>query len=107
MLKKTILVAAAAAAVGLAGCTPSSVGNSAEISQIQQAAVAACAFLPTVTTVADILAKNSSAVATAEQVAAAICAAVVPAPKTSSKFKLTLIEPINLSGITIDGKFVK
>lgn len=75
-------------ALVLGGC-PSITTNPTpqlNIQSVQSIAVAACAFLPTADTVANLIAANVPALNTAEAIAAAICAAVVPkagAPRLS------------------------
>ncbi len=65
----------AALALALPGCVTSS-GTTLNVQDVQAAAVAACAFLPTATTVASLIAANNPALTTASAIAAAICAAV-------------------------------
>ena len=68
---------------------------------VQAAAVAACGFLPTASTVANIIAAGNPAVATVSTIAGAICAAV-----TSKGARLGGVSP-NVNGVTVHGRFVK
>ncbi len=52
------------------------------VADVQNDAVAICSYLPTASTVANIVSANNPAVVTAEAVAAAICGAVAP-PKAA------------------------
>jgi len=102
-MKHLLLIAACA--VPLAACqTTAGGGSSSLIDEIQAAAVTACAYLPTVETVANILSQNP-AVSTASAVADAICKVVKPSTALSARLKTEA--PINLFGIKVTGEFVK
>ena len=89
-------------AITLAGCgTINPFTNQPNTpADVQNATVQACGFLPTASTVLNILAVGNPAAATAEAVAQAICAAVTPAPKA-----LKGVPTVN--GVEIHGRFVR
>lgn len=95
MLRKTLI--ACIATIGLAGCDLTS--STPTAAQVQAAAVAACNFLPTASTVANLIASNNASLSSAEAIAKAICAAV-----TASSGKLRGAP--NVNGIDIHGRFV-
>lgn len=104
MVRTSFLAAAAAASLLLAGCaTSGSGGSSISVSTVQNAAVTACGFLPTVSTVANLIASNNALVSSAESIASAICAAVAPA-KQSGKFGAARA---SVNGVAVRGKFVR
>jgi hypothetical protein len=104
MIRKLFFAAPVAAALVLSGCagggvTPATV--SATISQVQQAAVLACGFLPTAATVASILSGGNPLVTTAAGIAQAICTAV-----TAKAVRRGGPAP-SVGGVVIHGRFVK
>ncbi len=106
-----MIIAALAASISLAGCAgtgtlpPSPVVAFPTITQIQDAAVAACGFLPAAETVASIVAtfqpSAAGGVAIGSQVANAICAAV-----TANKPKFNGQAPM-VNGVVVNGYFVR
>lgn len=70
----------AAAMLSLAACTTTDPisGEQIAITDVQSGAKAACRFLPTAETVADIIATDDPHLATASAIARAICAAIDP-----------------------------
>jgi len=96
MLRKFML--AGAVALSLGGCA--GVDTATVISQVQQATVLACGFLPTATTVANILAAGNPAVSAVSAVATAICTAV-----TSKGVRRGGAIP-NVNGVDVHGRFV-
>ncbi|MDE2106685.1 MAG: hypothetical protein KGL39_56235 [Patescibacteria group bacterium] len=99
---------AIAGTVGLAGCGLTNPFTNQPIStaDVQNAAVAACGFLPTASTVAQIISVASGGagagiVDTVEGVASAICAAVVPA-KAGRLRGAPMV-----AGVTVHGKWVR
>lgn len=105
------LLIAAALSCGLAGCATTSGTPSIDVGQVQQAAIAACGFLPTVETVVGIIATFATGgaaapvVATAEGVAEAICSAVVP--KAAARRGGAPAAPPAVNGVVIHGQFVR
>lgn len=87
-----------------AGCTTTTVpvpGEPTQIESVQSAAKAACAFLPTAETVADIIASGDPRLTSAAAVARAICAALVPLPNGIR----TLVAPVpTVNGVVIRGE---
>jgi hypothetical protein len=107
------LAIGAALAMGeLAGCAGINTAGLPEpltgtINQVQKYTVAACAFLPTVETVAAIFAKGSPTLATATAVGAAICGAVgAPAPAGNLGARLGA-SSVAVAGVKIEGDFIK
>ncbi len=70
------LVCAATMSIAVAGCNNSAPNLAQFVTQVQNAAILACGFLPAVETVAAIFSANSTLPVT--QVADAICKAVQP-----------------------------
>lgn len=107
MLRSVILVTALA----LGGCATSATTTtdiSSTIAAVQSATVIACKFLPTVSTVANLLTTNSAA-QTSEAIAALICQAVSPAAVSSrlrAKLRVTSPTSITVNGVVIHGRFV-
>lgn len=110
-ISKILAVSGLSASLALGGCATTTGGTTSTttsisdtIAQIQNAAVTACAFLPTAATVANIigtLAGVGTETNLAGNVAAQICAAVAP-PKSA---KLKAGVP-TVNGVVIHGKFV-
>ena len=100
-MRKLSIAAALAAAVTLGGCATNG-GGGASVASIQQAAVAACGFLPTAATVAAILAKNNARILDLIGTANAICAAVVPAPHAGRMARIGAVD-----GVVVHGRFVR
>lgn len=79
----------------------------ATITQIQQNVALACGFVPTITTIVNIvttfLPGSASAAAAATQAAAAICAAVTP-PKAS--LRRAAGRPM-VNGVVVEGHFAR
>lgn len=74
-MKRMITLIGALAGIGLAACQTTD-KQASVITTAQQTAVAVCGFLPTVETVANILAAGNPLLATGSAIADAICAAV-------------------------------
>ena len=88
--------------IALGGCGTTGGLSAPTIAEVQAAAVAACSFLPTATTVANIIAAGNPLVDTAASIAAAICSAL--AANKSSARKRATVPTVN--GIVIHGRFV-
>ena len=84
----------------MAACATTPGGTGISVASVQSAAVLACSFQPTADTVAGILAVGNPAIATAEAVAAAICAAV-----TGKAAKRGAAVP-TVAGVPVKGSFV-
>jgi hypothetical protein len=106
---KKIIALSLAAGLGLAGCnsvvaptdTTTTVINVAK--QVEDAAVAACGFLPAATTIATIISASPS-VLTATQIAQLICSAVTKKSAVRGSHPT-----VNVGGkaVVVEGKFVK
>ena len=94
---------ASALAVALAGCVSTS-----GVSTIQHTVVSACGYLPTVATIEDLINLNSPALATATQIAKAICAAVtVKGGAGGPEARGPGVGHPQVDGVPIHGKFVR
>jgi hypothetical protein len=103
-MRRTFVAAAFAAA--LTACATTGTTTTITIADVQNAAVAACQFLPDATTIANILTASPVA-ATAESVAAIICAAVGNQPAAAVRHRATApFIIINGQTIPITGHFV-
>lgn len=95
-----------ASTLALAGCagglTNPFTGAPVTAAQVQAAAVAACGFLPTATTVAGLL-TTSAAVQSASQIAGLICSAITPVTQGGARLGGALP---TVNGVVIHGKFV-
>lgn len=83
--------------------------DTAEVQAIQNAAVTACGFLPTATTVANVLlASQQPAVGMATTIAAGICAAVTQVQPGAVTQMGVMSEPVvpTYNGVKIEGEFV-
>ena len=93
-------------AAGAGSCTTSGTGSAITVADVQNAAVAACKFLPDASTIANILTANPAA-ATAESVAAIICTAVTGQPAAAVKRRVTAPSVVvNGISIPVTGHFV-
>ena len=98
-MKKIMLLAALA----LGGCTAAQQQTEAQvIAEIQQDAVLACSFLPTVNTVANILAAGVPGLSVASSVAQAICSSVTAATTAGA---LRANAAPTVAGVVIHGRF--
>lgn len=89
----------------LSGCaTTTGTDQKSLIEQVRIAAVAACGFLPTVATVADIIATGNPIVVTAGTIANAICTAVNQIPPQARRRGAA---PVVVAGVVVHGKFVR
>ena len=88
--------------VGGCGITNPLTGTPITAADVQAAAVAACGFLPTASTVANIIAAGNPSVNTVTTIAQAICSAVVGAKGG----RLGGAAP-NVNGVAVHGRFVK
>ena len=103
MIRQTLIAVALCGGVALAGCVSTS-----GVSTIQQTVVAACGFLPTATTIEDIINLNSPVLATATEIAKAICAAVtVKGGAGGPTARGPGVGPATVHGVHIHGKFVR
>jgi hypothetical protein len=110
-IRNLFLVGAMSGAVALGGCASIGGGTGTTaanittvISQVQQASVAACAFLPTTATVAQIIGTAAGVgveTTLATTIAAQICAAVSPTAKARRGGAAPTV-----NGVTIHGRFV-
>lgn len=89
--------------LALGGCATTGGIVAPTIASVQAAAVAACSFLPTVATVASIIAAGNPAVITAGAIAEAICSALA-ASKSSARKRATV--PV-VGNVVIHGTYVR
>lgn len=88
----------------LGGCATTGSPSTADIiAQVRQAAVATCGFLPTIETVAAIIAAGNPTVVIAGTVASAICSAVTAS--TPLARRRGVLPTVN--GVVIHGRFVR
>lgn len=101
-----MLFIAAAAMLSLAACTTTdpNTGEQIAITDVQSGAKAACRFLPTAETVADIIATDDPRPATASAIARAICAALDP--QTPAGIMTLYKAAPTLNGVVLRGEFV-
>lgn len=98
-----LLAILAAASLALAGCTTTP-GSDDPVSAAQNAAKAACKYLPTAETVADIIKVGDPRLATAKAIANAICDAINPQTPAGI---MTLFKPApTVDGVVIRGERV-
>lgn len=93
-------------AVSMSACSTLGGIDPATITAIQNAATSACGFLPTVSVVLALLGTNNPSLQTAQQIAAAICNAVVPPASVAARGAAPRGTP-TVAGVVIDGKFVR
>jgi len=99
-MTRIILVAPLAAALALGGCVTTSANP--VVAQVSALTQLACSFVPTAATIIAIVAKGNPQLATAAEMAAAICAAVVPKPA----LRRAALAPM-VDGVIVEGHFVK
>lgn len=124
-MKKLLIVSVLMSTVALAGCAstigtstgtttppPISTGDAtldAEIQAAQAAAVKACGFLPTVSTITGILSTfvpaTTGPVAIGTSIAQAICNAITP--KATAKRKLGPVSAPQVNGVPVEGIYVR
>ena len=90
--------------IALGGCGTTGGLSAPTIAQVQAAAVAACSFLPTATTVAQIISAGNPLVTTAGAIAQAICSALATSSVKSSA-RLHAVQPM-VGNVVIHGRFV-
>lgn len=97
---------AAALACSAASCATNGAGSALTIADVQNAAVAACSFLPDAATITNILTVSPIA-ATAEGIAAIVCSAVTGKPAAAVK-RRTTAPTVVINGVTVPvtGHFV-
>ena len=104
-MKRFVIIAVAALA--LAGCgTTTGVDVDAKIKQVQEQTRFACSFVPTVETVAKIIATFTGGAAAVDAVGAAargICAAVTTAPLADGPGDRVP----RVNGVVVKGRFVR
>ena len=103
-MRKSLLALPLIAAFMLSGCATPGTTNTDIIKAVREAAVAACGFLPTISTVAEIIASGNPIVATASGIANAICAAVTALPPLATRKGSA---PPTVAGVVIHGRFVR
>lgn len=111
MMRQSILAASIAASVVLGGCAtnPGNGGGGgpsrdAIVQQVIQITSAVCDFVPTVSTVLEILSVNVPGLNTATAIAGAICNAVVP-PRAVSPGVTTKARLGKVGGVQVRGRF--
>jgi len=96
----------AAASLALTACTTTSgTSGSDTIARAQAYARAACQFLPTAETVADIIKAGDARLSTAKAIADAICLAINPQAPGNASALLTRVAPA-VDGVPIKGQHV-
>lgn len=114
MMRKLLLSAAVAGTL-LGSCTTTGQFSPAIlVADVQQDAIAICSFLPTVSTVANIIAAGNPLLTTAEAVAQAICSAVTAAPVVAppvagARRRAARSGPVGtptVAGVVIKGNFI-
>jgi len=89
----------------LAACTTTASTGDDTVAKTQAAAKAACAYLPTAETVADIIKAGDPRLSTAKAIADAICAALNPSTPAGI---MTLLKPApTVDGVVIRGEHVE
>lgn len=88
-------------ALGLASCSTIGI-DAGTIANIQNTVVSVCGYLPTASTIINILGQNSPQLQSAQAIAQAICGAVGP----SGGRGLLRVNPV-VKGVPIQGKFVR
>ena len=96
----------AVAGLALSACTTTSGTSGSEtIAKAQAYARAACQFLPTAETVADIIKAGDARLSTAKAIGDAICAALNPATPGNASALFTRVAP-TVDGVAIKGSYV-
>lgn len=101
------LPVAAVVAASIASCTTTGNGPAVTIAEVQNAAVAACSFLPDAATITNILTASPVA-ATAENIAAIVCSAVTGRAAAAALPRPGAAPSVVVNGVTIPvaGHFV-
>jgi hypothetical protein len=105
-MRRFVMTTTVASALMLGGCATTGTNTQAVIEQARQAAVAVCGFLPTVDTVAAILAAGNPIYLTASGIANGICEAVKSIPAPDKLAGRRRAAPV-VAGVVIHGRFVK
>jgi len=91
---------------GLAACSPTQTADATKlVDAVQKAAVVACKFVPTATTIANIVSAGSATVP--GQIADTICAAVSTTSIVQAAVSAPPVVVINGKTIVVEGHFVK
>lgn len=101
-MSRILIALPLAAALAASGCNTT--GATSVEQTILDITLASCHYVPTLTTLASILAAGNPALATAAEVAKAICDAV--APPASIRHAGALLAP-EVAGVVIEGHFVR
>lgn len=113
MIRKLLLIPVLAGSLSLAACDPSDLDptqSGSIASQVQAATRSICGFVPTATTIANVIATftgGEGVVAIVSQAAQGICGAVTSAPKSvrlksGKRAKLAIYR-----GVAVHGSFVR
>ena len=97
-----VILIAGLLGASISGCATTPGGIS--VKSVQDAAVLACSYLPSVTTVSAIISANNPIVTTAEDIALAICALVKPS--ATARVKASAAHVYIPPGLAITGSFV-
>ncbi len=110
-MRKILTCSALALSIALGSCGTTGTSTTATINsivtQVQAIAVQVCGFLPTASTVINIVSGSNAIAATAESVAQSICAAVSAVPKLGGRLRGTARAPIMVNGVVIHGRWVR
>jgi hypothetical protein len=94
------------AVLSIAACTPTQTADLTKVvDAVQKAAVITCKFVPTATTVANIISAGSAAVPS--QIADTICAAVTTSSITQAFVSEQPVVVVNGKTVTVEGHFVR
>jgi hypothetical protein len=110
-MRKILTCGALALSVALGSC--GTTGGSVTITvndvvaKVQAIAVKVCGFLPTASTVINIVSAGSPIAATAESIAQSICAAVSAVPKLGARLSGAAPPVIMVNGVQVHGRFVR
>jgi hypothetical protein len=107
-MNRTLLAGALSCSLaGLGACTTTGGTSTADIiAQAQAAAVLACAYAPTASAIANIIAAGDPTVATATAIANAVCSAVTRTSVSRSAAS-TFHVVVNGKDIVVTGEFVR
>jgi hypothetical protein len=98
---------AAALSLALAGCGGSNEGPADPVAQVQLLAEKACAFVPTASSVAAMLAAGNPAVQGTVAIAEAICAAVTRKGALKPGENVGACSHGEVNGVCVEGEFKK
>ena len=113
-MKRTLIALTLASSMALGSCATTTSSNTTDtiallVADVQSVTVSLCSFLPEASSIVSIISAGSPALATATQIANAICKVATPAAAKASRLRGDVMLPeiqVNGQNIVIHGTYV-